>query len=419
MKKTIRLVPVILLVFLLTSCASAQEVSPTSITPAPSSTPFPFVKEAVVASPTPEPTPDEPPIQVEIVPESAMPAPTLQQRTYLLYSNDAMRFKASSFSFYGNCEKKDDTLFRAIYKSLSNNSWTTVSEGASNFEAYLPDGVKVDDFHISKEIGWQDVEMPSYKQPIITKHVRKDLNLAYIAIENRYWSTMEANPTSAILLLFDIRDGYYAPYGGVTIGVSWYGEANSYFITGAGGMRWVVESGEWMHGTGKWREGSEWWNIDERSVDIAYAYEEREELERPPLGITCFEGRLDKPKLSKSANENLLRLDFTQSQSLIYNGEGAGMWRFKVFEKELPLTIWYDIPCRRAFIEDTSTDCWYLGTGWYSSQPIYDLFKDELRHLAKDTADPAASWAEWLLVMNPKDASRDSSRELWEAYGPF
>ena len=410
---------IFLFMLLLSSCASAQEVSPTSITPIPSSTLFPFMKEEAVASPTPEPTPDEPPIQVEIVPESAMPAPTLQQRTYLLYSNNAMHFATPTFGFYANCDKKDDTLFRAIYKSLSSTFWTTVSEGVSNFEAYLPDGVKVDHFHITEKVGFERAGEPGYKEPVITKHVRKDLNLAYIAIENRDWDPAQVNSTSAILLLFDIRDGYYAPYGGIRIGTSWPDEANSYYITGLGGMRWVVENSLWLHGTGKWREGSEWWNIDERSVDIAYAYEEHGDLDRAPLGIATFEGHLDKPKLSESADGSLLRLDFTQSQSLIYSGEGEGMWRCKVFEKELPLTIWYDITCRRAFIEDTSTDRWYLGTSYFSSQPIYDLFEDELRQLAKDTADPAASWAEWVLLTPPRDAGRESQREFWREVGPF
>ncbi len=410
-----------ILVVCLSSCADAQEDNSLSaITIAPSSTPFPFMKEAAAVFPTPEPTPDEPPIQVEIVSESAMPAPTLQQRTYLLYSNNAMQFATPTFGFYANCDKKDDTLFQAIYKSLSSTSWTTVSEGVSNFEAYLPDGVKVDDFYITEKVGLERAGEPGYKEPAITKHVRKDLNLAYIAIENRDWNPAQGNSTSAILLLFDIRDGYYAPYGGIRIGTSWPNKANSYFITGAGGMRWVVESSLWLHGTGKWREGSEWWNIDERSVDIAYAYWEGDELERTSMGIICFDGQLNKPKVSSFPDRNLLRFDFIQSLNMEYNGyDGEDMMEPKVFEKELPLTIWYDISCRRAFIEDTSADHWYLGNGFYAAQSVYDLFADELRQLAKDTADPAAPWAEWMLVTPPRDAGRDSSRELWEAYGPF
>ena len=418
MKKTKCITTILFFAILLSSCA--QEESAPPITPAPSLAPFPITQEAAAAS-TPDFKQAESPAQEEITPKPALPAPESQQRTYLLYSNDATRFESSAFSFYGDCDKKDDTLFQAIYKSLSDTNWTTVSEGANKYKAYLPDEVNVNDFYISEEIGRQDVEVPGYKRPIITKHVREDLNLAYIAIENRDWSIMQENPACAILLLFDIRDGYYAPYGGVSIGISWYGEANSYFITGAGGMRWVVESGLWLSGTGKWREGSEWWNIDERSVDIAYSYEERSELDRAPMGIATFEGYLDKPKLSENPDGNTLRLDFTQSLSLIYNGGESedDVWKTKEFKKELSLTIWYDIPCRRAFIEDTSTDRWYLGTGRFSSQPIYDLFEDELRLLAEDADDPAASWAKWLFDTSPRDASRDSSRELCEAHRPF
>lgn len=301
MKKTKLLTLAILLTILLSSCAAARGDSMAAPLPAPSPSPTPVQ--------TPESAPDDTPAQAEPAPEFTIPAPALQQRTYLLSGNGATYCAMPAFGFYGNCSKKDDTLFQAIYKSLTGTSWTTVAEGAGNFQACLPDGVEVDDFYISEEIGLEGVGEPGYKEPKITKHVRKDLDLAYICNENRYWNPVEWSSISDILLLFDIRDGYCVPYGGVIIGCSWYNMENNYSVIGAGDMRWVVEDGLWLHGTGKWREGRKWWNIDERAVDIAYAYEERDELERPPLGITSFRGTLEGPKLSKSEDGALLRLE--------------------------------------------------------------------------------------------------------------
>lgn len=330
-------------------------------------------------------------------------------RTYLLNSNGALGFGLKSFLFFGRCERNDDTLFNAVYQSLTDAPWTTVAEGAANYRDYLPSDLQADEHDnycsISEQTALTNIgDATKFKNLQIIKCVREDLNLAYIAIEDHH---SHGEGVDAILLLFDIRDGFYDPYTGIVLQEGWDNSEDGYFVTGAGGMRWVAQNGVYLHGTGKLRMISEWWNIDEREVDIAYAFYESEIIdEGSPLGSTGFHGELSAPVLSQSSDENLLRMDFTQSLLLGHSGHlGSAK-----LTKELPLTIWYDIPCRRAFIEESSVDRWYLGHESYSFRIIYDTFEDELQNLI-DTNDPTTVWAEWVLSKRPWDEIWDFMRE--------
>ncbi len=120
------------LIIILTGCESK-----TTAVPNPSSAP--------ISTPSPGP---------------ATPPP----RTYLLNSNGALGFGLKSFYFSGRCEIKDDTLFQAIYQSLTDAPWTTVAEGAANYWHYLPDNLEKDesknDCYVSEQIALDQALVP-------------------------------------------------------------------------------------------------------------------------------------------------------------------------------------------------------------------------------------------------------------------
>lgn len=283
---------------------------------------------------------------------------------------------------------RDDGLFAAAYRALTETVWTDVHAALARVGDYLPAGEQ-GSISIAK-LPFDPLKLGEGEDSAgaeITRSVDEQTGLAAIEIRLPGYERF--------VMVFDIgEDGAYLPVFGVMENThSW-----EWRFERLGNARFFVRVQDSEHGTGIWVRTCEWYNVLTVRREIRYHDGVGEASSWCPLGWWTFRGYLSEPRVTELPGGKSVLLEMDVSYSL-GREDADGAFRAPHFklEKTGSVRIRYDLAQNRAYAEGGLARWYFTASPRLYAAP----FARELAELSRGDNDVNALWAKWMLEGAP------------------